>query len=89
MINEFQLNGTSKEGVPLLPSQDAVINFYEGKPGGLSEVILSTLGRAVIVSPGLYLAGNRGTQLVKSSLAAALAIETFVLGWTYFRKRDQ
>ena len=87
---QLAMNGSvSVDEIPRLPSQDAVINMYLGEPGGVSQVIWSTLGRALIVSPGIYLSGQRGTQLIKASIGAALAIETFVICWTFLgRKRS-
>lgn len=76
--------------IPRLPSQDAVIELYEGKPGGLRNVVLSTLARALIISPGLYIAGSRGKELAKQSIAAASAIETFVILHTFLTaKKDE
>lgn len=84
----LKINGSvSINEIPRLPSQDAVIKMYLGETGGISDVILSTIGRAVIVSPGIYLSGQRGSQLVKSCIGAAIAIETFVIFWTYFGRK--
>lgn len=66
-----------------LPSQDAVIDLVHHKPGAIGEVIGSMLLRGALIGAGLALAGFRGRQLLIGAAAGAVAIETFVLAWTY------
>jgi hypothetical protein len=61
-----------------LPSVAAAEDFFNGKPGGLSSVLLSTGLRAGLIGAGLYVAGER-QRLLRYSIAGALAIEAFVL----------
>lgn len=77
----------STELVPRLPSQDAAIHVAQGVDGGWIEAAGSTAFRALLISAGLYATGLRGTQLVKGAVAGALAIEVFVLGYTYYHVR--
>lgn len=65
-------------GATTLPSVTAAEAFWEGEPGGLTAVIGSTALRAALIGIGLALAGER-KNLVKYSVAGALAIEAFVL----------
>jgi hypothetical protein len=67
--------------LPTLPSVTAAHEFHLGVPGGFRSVLLSTLGRAVLIAVGLGVAGER-RRLVPYSLAAAASIELFVLAVT-------
>lgn len=50
---------------------------------------MHTVGRAALIGTGLAVAGQR-ENLVRSALAASMAIETFVLLWAHHavRKAD-
>jgi hypothetical protein len=66
---------------PTLPSVVAAESLIKGNPGGMAAVVMSTLGRAAIISLGLWAAGDRNPRRVaKNALFGALAIEVFVLG---------
>lgn len=66
---------------PTLPSVTAAASFIRGEPGGIYAVVGSTLGRAAIIAPGLWLAGDRNPKrIARNAFFAALAIEIFVLG---------
>ena len=63
-----------------LPSATAARALFRGEPGGLARVLLTTLERAAIIFPALYLMGEKQPKkLVGNSLAAAVAIELVVL----------
>lgn len=73
----------------VLPSATSACELVNGVPGAAPRVVLHTLGRALLIDTGLYVAGER-KQLVRYSLAVALAIEAFALGWAaYQRNREQ
>ena len=74
----------STDLVPRLPSQDAAIHVAQGVEGGWVEAAGSTAMRALLISAGLYASGLRGKQLAKGAVYGALAIEVFVLGYTYY-----
>ena len=61
-----------------LPSVSAAEALWLGHEGAVRDVVLSTLGRAAVISVGLLLAGER-RRVVKYSLFSALAIEAMVL----------
>lgn len=64
----------------LLPSVRAARQFLNGEPGGLQAMVLSTIGRALIVGAGIAVAGERDTKVIaKHSLAAAVSLELFIL----------
>lgn len=66
-----------------LPSVRAAEHFHQGRPGGLTEVILSTFGRACIIGAGIVVMGERDPKrLAKYALAGATAVELFVLYYT-------
>lgn len=83
----FGLGG--EEGQQCLPSGDAALRLMEGKPGALFEVAGTLLARSALMASGLALAGFRGRELAKGTLAAGLAVEAFVLGWAYVNKRKR
>jgi hypothetical protein len=72
------LSGLEQIHETTLPSVASAEDFWNGNPGGLMGVIVSTALRAGLVGVGLAIAGER-KNLVKYSLAGALAIEAFVL----------
>lgn len=64
-----------------LPSSDAAVTLVRGNiASGVVGVVASTVLRAALIGGGLYLVGQR-QHLVRNSLAAASAIEAFVLAW--------
>jgi len=67
---------------PQLPSSRSALAFVRGEDGSTLAVIGHTLGRAALIGVGLGIAGER-KHLVQKSLMAAMAIESFVLLWTY------
>ncbi len=69
-----------------LPSGDAVFNLLDGKPGALPQVLESLALRGVWAAGGLYVAGFRGNDLVKATLASILAIELGVFVWAATKK---
>lgn len=70
-----------------LPSSEAAMRLVQGDPSASIAVVTTSLLRAGLIGVGLFLAGER-EHLLRNSLAAAGAIETFVLGWTYFHRND-
>lgn len=85
MLADFALAESSPA---TLPSSDAVADLLDGKPGALLGVVGSTLLRAGLIGAGMYVAGFRKRkQLVRGSIAGALAIELFVFGWVAHKRR--
>lgn len=71
-----------------LPSGESASDFIEGKPGSTGRLLFHYLGRSVLVGVGLAVVGVRGKELVKYSLAAAGAIELFVLGYAWYKRGE-
>jgi hypothetical protein len=64
-----------------LPSSDAAVTLVRGNiASGVVGVVASTVLRAALIGGGLYIIGER-KHLMRNSLAAASAIEAFVLAW--------
>ncbi len=64
-----------------LPSSDAAVTLVKGNLApGIVGVVGSTLLRAGLIAGGLYLVGQRD-HLARNAVAAASAIELFVLAW--------
>jgi len=72
-----------------LPSGVAAEDFFDGKPGSLTSLITSFIGRAGIISVGGYMAGLHGKQLFKVSVFSSLAVETFVLLFALYSKQQK
>lgn len=71
-----------------LPSGESASDFIEGRPGSTGRLLFHYLGRSVLVGVGLAIVGVRGENLVKYSLAAAGAIEVFVLGYAWSKRGE-
>jgi hypothetical protein len=71
-----------------LPSGESASDFIAGRPGATGRLLFHYLGRSALVGVGLFLVGVRGTELVKYSLAAAGAIEVFVLGYAFTKRGE-
>lgn len=69
-----------------MPSAGAARAFLKGEPGGFERVVLTSLGRAVLVTPALYLTGVK--RPVVSALAVAASIELFVLTLFAWKMRE-
>ena len=67
-----------------LPSVEAAQNLYDGKPGALLEVALTTLARSLIIGTAIYVTGleRDARKAWLSGLAGGIAIETYVLHHT-------
>lgn len=72
---------------PALPSASSALALVNGQPGALPIVIAHTALRAGIIGIGLLVAGQR-QGVVKNSLVASVAIETFVLLWATHQKNQ-
>ncbi len=71
-----------------LPSQNSAMALVNGEPGAIPMVLAHTALRAGIIGAGLYVAGQRG-RIIRTALVSSLAIETFVLLWAGYQKRQQ
>jgi hypothetical protein len=69
------------------PSDYAVLALVERQPGSFSRVAKLTAKRSLLIAPGLWLAGFRGSDLVRATAAATLSI-TAGLTIYYWAKRD-
>lgn len=67
------------------PSSYAIASLIDGEPGSLGRVAVLTLQRSLIVSPGLYLSGLRGRQLVRSSLLASASVTGLLVAWYWLK----
>jgi|694.fasta_scaffold66028_8 hypothetical protein len=72
---------------PPLPSSDSTLSLLRGEPGGLGKVVTTTLLRAVILAPGVWIGGGRGWRLVGGSLVSSLSITAFLFLWYSMHER--
>lgn len=77
-----------------LPSSTSAYDLVVGRPMGLPNVILSTLGRATLIAAGVYVfqrlmaSGDRRQapeDIAKNAVAGAVGIEVFVLAYIAWR----
>jgi hypothetical protein len=68
------------------PSSYAIADVIEGRPGGWTRTFGLTLWRAVIISPGLIVAGVRGRPLVVGSLLGSVSATLYLLGYYQWQK---
>lgn len=71
-----------------LPSGESASDFIAQKPGATGRLLMHYLGRSALVAVGLAVVGVRGKDLVAYSLAAAGAIEVFVLGYAWLHRGE-
>lgn len=55
------------------PSDYAIYDLIQGRPGGLERTVALTAGRAVVILPGLWFAGVR-RGMIQTSLLVSLSI---------------
>jgi hypothetical protein len=70
------------------PSAGSATRLVRGVPGSLAEAALHTMFRSVLVSTGLYMVGLRDRQLLRASVAGAMAIEGFLVGWAAYKEAE-
>lgn len=66
---------------PHLPSTESTLSALRGEPGGWGKVVSTTLLRALIIAPGVWVGGGRGWRLVGGSLVGSVGITAFLFLW--------
>ena len=61
-----------------LPSSEAVQSALAREPGGWGKVVTATLLRALLIAPGMAVAGARGWRLAGGSLLSSTTITAFL-----------
>lgn len=69
------------------PSSYAIADMIEGNPGALPRVAKLTALRSIFLIPGLYMAGIRGTMLLKGAGLGSVSLSLYLLGLYSLRKR--
>ncbi len=64
--------------LPKLPSSASVQAALNGEKNGWGKVVASTALRALLVMPGVALAGARGKDLVVGSMLSSATITAFI-----------
>jgi hypothetical protein len=73
---------------PALPSGRAAFELVSGDASAVLPTIGCTVVRAGLIAGGLLAVGRRD-HLIRDSLAGAVAVELFVLGWALIEKGRQ
>lgn len=63
---------------PSLPSSESVSAALRREPGAWAKVASSTMLRAVLIAPGMWVAGGRGWRLALGALTASVSITAFI-----------
>lgn len=71
---------------PSLPSSEHAYSLVKGEPKAILGVAGTTLFRAALIGLGIGLMGDR-KHLVKNSIAGAVSVEAFVIGWIALKKK--
>ncbi len=72
------------------PSTYAILALLEDQPGSAERVAWATFRRMALIAPGLWLAGLRGRELVRGSVASSLTITLGLIGYySYCRKNGK
>lgn len=66
-----------------------VIGCLRGERGSLRRVVVSTAFRAVLIAPGVWLAGARGARLWLGASAASVTVTAFLFLWYAARERGR
>ena len=69
-----------------LPSSSAVDRLFDGDPWAIPAVIMSTGLRGALIGAGAYVAGVRGSDVLKAAVGGALGIEAFVIAYVGYQK---
>ena len=69
------------------PSKEAIVKLLRNEPNGFRDVLLTLVGRSVLIAAGIRLFGEKD-KLWKNSFAAALTIELYLL-WHYSRQLEK
>jgi hypothetical protein len=76
---------------PSLPSSEAAAQVIAGDLYAVPAAVGSTLMRAGLIATGIGIAGlamgKKSENLVRDSIAGAVVVEVFVLGWIYMKSR--
>jgi len=78
---------TIPEGSP--PSSYAAYAVIEGEKGSVMRFAGLTLLRALLIAPGMALAGVQGRQLVLGSATGSGLISVAALGYAWFCRKQQ
>ena len=63
------------------PSTYAILAVLENQPGSAERVAWATTRRMALIAPALWIAGFRGRDLVRASVASTLGITLGLLGY--------
>lgn len=67
---------------PTIPSSSSACALVNKQPGAVFKVAGHLLGRAVLLMPGLLVAGVSGKNLIKASILGSAGITAFLLIYT-------
>ncbi len=85
----MNLDGLGAVPVGSPPSTYAGYDVVTGKPGAIPVFAALTVLRAVLIAPGLFVAGVRGRQLAGGALLASAGVSAFVLGYTRWNHKPE
>lgn len=80
--------GMQRRQMGALPSSESVNAVLQREPGGWAKVVTSTALRALLIAPGMAVAGARGGRLVAGSLLSSATITAFLFVF-YSAQRSQ
>lgn len=82
------MNDLTQRGSP--PSTYAILSALENEPGAAQRVAWSTFRRMLLIAPALWIAGFRGRDLARASVASTLGITLGLMGYySYCQKNER
>lgn len=73
------MDDLTQRGSP--PSTYAILSALENEPGSAQRVAWSTCRRMLLIAPALWVAGFRGRDLARASVASTLGITLGLMGY--------
>jgi len=77
------MQGQKSKKKPLPPSQQAIVNYYNGSDKSLNQIATTFFARSLLIGTALALFGdNKGkNSVIQNSLVASASIEVFLMYW--------
>jgi len=80
------MNDLTQRGSP--PSTYAILSALQNEPGAAQRVAWSTFRRMLLIAPALWIAGFRGRDLARASVASTLGITLGLLGYYSYCQKN-
>lgn len=80
------MNDLTQRGSP--PSTYAILSALQNEPGAAQRFAWSTFRRMLLIAPALWIAGFRGRDLARASVASTLGITLGLMGYYSYCQKN-